>query len=196
MFKLNMIDTQTMGIRKVFRIQQEKFFPLPEYNFSVPRQVGVTVYGRVLDENYSRVLFENPDFDLTTVYLIDRVQKHLSISKEAVKMLRKMGIIEGKMPNIYVSAKVAESMDTKAQYVKNKGFNDDYYKKLIVSYLETYKKGKKSDFVELLSDKLPDTMGLQQKKSKVKNLLSSLKNAGRITLDSENNRLANWILKE
>ena len=30
MFKLNMIDTQTMGIRKVFRIQKEKFFPMPD----------------------------------------------------------------------------------------------------------------------------------------------------------------------
>ena len=50
MVKLNMIDTQTMGIRKVFRIQQEKFFPLPDYDFSVSRQVCVTVYGKVIDE--------------------------------------------------------------------------------------------------------------------------------------------------
>ena len=163
MVKLNMIDTQAMGIRKVFRIQQEKFFPLPDYVFSVARQVGVTVYGKVLDENYSRVLFENPDFDLSTVYLIDRVQKHAPISKKAIKELRRLGVIEGKAPNIYVSAKVAESTDTKAQYVKNKGFDDEYYKKLIISYLEAYKKGKKQDFIELLADKLPDTMDEKQK---------------------------------
>ena len=195
MVKLNMIDTQAMGIRRVFRIQQEKFFPLPDYDFSAPRQVSVTVYGKVLDENYSRVLFENPDFDLSTVYLIDRVQKHAPISKEAIKELRRLGVIEGKAPNIYVSAKVAESTDTKAQYVKNKGFDDEYYKKLIISYLETYKIGKKQDFIELLADKLPDTMDGKQKNSKVRNLLSSLKNEGRITTDSDNKRLANWILQ-
>ncbi len=195
MVKLNMIDTQAMGIRRVFRIQQEKFFPLPDYDFSVPRQISVTVYGKVLDENYSRVLFENPDFDLSTVYLIDRVQKHAPISKEAIKELRRLGVIEGKAPNIYVSAKVAESTDTKAQYVKNKGFDDEYYKKLIISYLETYKKGKKQDFIELLADKLPDTMDDKQKNSKVRNLLGSLKNEGRITTDSDNKRLANWILQ-
>lgn len=195
MVKLNMIDTQAMGIRRVFRIQQEKFFPLPDYDFSVPRQISVTVYGKVLDENYSRVLFENPDFDLSTVYLIDRVQKHAPISKEAIKELRRLGVIEGKAPNIYVSAKVAESTDTKAQYVKNKGFDDEYYKKLIISYLETYKKGKKQDFIELLADKLPDTMDEKQKNSKVRNLLGSLKNEGRITTDSDNKRLANWILQ-
>lgn len=195
MVKLNMIDTQAMGIRRVFRIQQEKFFPLPDYDFSVPRQISVTVYGKVLDENYSRVLFENPDFDLSTVYLIDRVQKHAPIPKEAIKELRRLGVIEGKAPNIYVSAKVAESTDTKAQYVKNKGFDDEYYKKLIISYLETYKKGKKQDFIELLADKLPDTMDDKQKNSKVRNLLGSLKNEGRITTDSNNKRLANWILQ-
>ncbi len=195
MVKLNMIDTQAMGIRRVFRIQQEKFFPLPDYDFSAPRQISVTVYGKVLDENYSRVLFENPDFDLSTVYLIDRVQKHIPISKEAIKELRRLGVIEGKAPNIYVSAKVAESTDTKAQYVKNKGFDDEYYKKLIISYLETYEKGKKQDFIELLADKLPDTMDEKQKNSKVRNLLSSLKNEGRITTDSDNKRLANWILQ-
>lgn len=184
-----------MGIRRVFRIQQEKFFPLPDYDFSVPRQISVTVYGKVLDENYSRVLFENPDFDLSTVYLIDRVQKHVPIPKEAIKELRRLGVIEGKAPNIYVSAKVAESTDTKAQYVKNKGFDDEYYKKLIISYLETYKKGKKRDFIELLADKLPDTMDEKQKKSKVRNLLGSLKNEGRIKTDSDNKRLANWILQ-
>ncbi len=196
MVKLNMIDTQTMGIRKVFRIQQERFFPLPDYNLSIAQQVGVTVYGKVLDENYSRVLFENPDFDISTVYLIDRVQKHAPISKEAIKMLRKLGVIEGKMPNIYISAKIAESTDMKAQYVKNRGLDDEYYKRLIISYLEIYEKGKKQDFIELLADKLPDVMDEKQKRSKIKNLLSSLKNEGKIITDSDNKRLANWILRK
>lgn len=33
-----------MGIRKVFRIQQEKYFPLPDYELSTQNQVGVVVY--------------------------------------------------------------------------------------------------------------------------------------------------------
>lgn len=196
MVKFNMIDTQTMGIRRVFKIQQEKYFPLPDYDLSTSRQVSVVVYGKVIDANYSRVLFENPDFDLTTVYLIDKVQKHEILSKDAVKYLRKLGVVEGKVPNIFISAKVAESIGEKAQYVKNKGFDDDAYKKWILSYLGTYKKGTKQDFIKLLSDKLPDTMSEKQKESKVRNLLSSLRREGTIKLDSDNKRLANWILKE
>ena len=196
MVKFNMIDTQSMGIRKVFRIQQEKYFPLPDYDFSTHNKVEVMVYGKVIDENYSRVLFDNPDLDIETVFLIDGIQKHKEISKEAVKHLRKLGVIEGKMPNVYISAKIAESIDEKAQYVKNKGFDEDAYRKWIISYLETYKSGKKQDFIKLLKDKLPDTLDDKQKESKVRNLLKKLKSEGIITTDSDNKRLANWVLKK
>lgn len=194
MVKLNMIDTQTMGIRRAFKIQQERYFPLPDYDFSTKRQVQVTIYGKILDLNYTRVLYDNPSYDLTTVYLIDRVQKHEPINKDAVKYLRKLGVIEGKVPNLYISAKVAESIDEKAQYVKNKGFDDEAYKKWIISYLETYHKGTRREFLVLLDDKLPATMDAKKKESKVKNLLQALKNDGLITTDSPNKRLANWIL--
>lgn len=194
MVNFNMIDTQTTGIRRAFRIQKERYFPLPDYDLSSINQVKVTVYGKILDDNYTHVIFENPDFDLTTVYLIDCVQKHKMINKDAVKHLRKLGIIEGKMPNIYISAKVAESIDKKGQYIKNKGFEEEAYKKWIVNYLEKFKKGQKKDFVDLLQDKLPDSLTETQKEAKIKYLLRKMKNEGIITTDSTNKRLANWIL--
>lgn len=196
MVNFNMIDTQTTGIRRAFRIQKERYFPLPDYDFTTRNQVKVKIYGKIIDENYTHILFENPEFDLTTVFLIDCVQKHVFIEKVAVKYLRKLGIIEGKMPNIYLSAKVAESIDEKAQYVKNKGFDEEAYSKWIISYLETYKSGKKQDFIKLLKDKLPDTLDDKQKESKVRNLLKKLKTEGIITTDSDNKRLANWVLKK
>lgn len=194
MVNFNLIDTQTTGIRRAFRIQQEKYFPLPDYDFSRKNEVVVKIYGKILDENYTFILFENPNFDLTTVYLVDCVQKHKPINKEAVKYLRRLGVIEGKIPNIYISAKMAASLDEKAQYVKNKGFEEEAYQKWVISYLETYKKGKKQDFIELLKDKLPDTLDDRQKESKVRNLLKKMKKEGLITTDSDNKRLANWVL--
>lgn len=194
MVKFNMIDTQTMGIRRVFRIQQEKYFPLPDYDLSTSKQVKVTVHGKVLDDNYTRVLFNNPDFDLTTVYLIDKVQKHDRISKDAVKYLRKLGVIEGKMPNIFVSASVAETIDEKAQYVKNKGFDDVYYRNLILNYLEKFGKASKEDIRKLLLDKLPDAMGSEQKENKIRNLLYSMRTKGLIERDGPNTKTAKWQL--
>ena len=196
MVKFNMIDTQAMGIRRVFRIQQEKYFPLPEYDLSTFKQVSVVVYGKVLDENYTQVLYKNPDFDLATVYLIDRVQKHIPISKEAVKQLRKLGVIEGKMPNIFISATVAESINEKAQYVKNKGFDESYYQNLVIGYLGKFKKASKDDIRLLLFDKLPDAMGEKQKENKVRNILYSMRVAGLIERDGTNTRTSKWQLSK
>ncbi|MBQ4086851.1 MAG: putative DNA binding domain-containing protein [Clostridia bacterium] len=194
MVKFNMIDTQTMGIRKVFRIQQEKYFPLPDYEFPDNNQVNVTVYGKVIDDNYSRVLFDNPNLEIETVFLIDSVQKHKEITREAIKHLKKLGVIEGKAPNIYLSAKIAESIGKKAQYIKNKAFDEDSYRKWIINYLKTYEKAKKQDFIQLLQEKLPDLLTEKQKEARIKYLLHKMKQEGIITTDSENKRLANWIL--
>ena len=196
MVKLNMIDSQSTGIRRVFRIQKERFFPLPDYDLSNRNQVKVRVYGKILDENYSQILFKNPDFDLETVFLIDCVQKGIKIDKKAVKYLRKLKVIEGKMPNIFLSASISEVIGEKTQYVKNKAFDDQYYKDLILKYLERYGKAKKKDVRELLWDKLPEIMEDKQKEAKVRNLLSALRRKNLITTDSVNQQKSSWILTE
>ena len=189
-----MIDTASMGIRKVYKIQKEKFFPMPDFDFYRQGEVSVAVYGKVLNENYTRILFENPDFDLDTVYIIDRIQKNEPISKEDTKRIRKLGVVEGKAPNLYLSAPLSKAIDEQAQYIKNKGFDDEYYKKLIVDYLKQWKKGKKKDFMDLLFSKLPDVLDEKQKENKVRNLLAAMKATEIINLDSDNRRLANWII--
>lgn len=196
MVKFNMIDTQSMGIRKVFRIQQNKYFPLPDYDLSTYNQVKVTVYGKVLDENYARVLFDNPEFDLETVFLIDQVQKHRHISKDAVKYLRKLNVIEGKIPNIFISSNIAESIGEKAQYVKNKAFDDDYYRQLIISYLNEFDKATKDDIRKLLFEKLPAILNEKQKESKIKNLLYSLSRKGVIKSVGKGTKTSYWVLQD
>lgn len=88
------------------------------YDLSNRQQVKVCVYGKVLDENYSQILFANPDLDLETVFLIDCVQKRIKIDREAIKHLRKLKVIEGKSPNIFLSASVSENIGEQSQYVK------------------------------------------------------------------------------
>ena len=194
MVNFKMIDTASMGIRRVYSIQKEKLFPMPDYDLSRYQQVRVTVYGKVLNDNYTKILFENPDMDLDTVYLLDRVQKGESISRLEAATLRKLGLVEGKIPKLFVSATVAEALDQKAQYIKNKGFDDQYYKQLIVDYLNKWGKGRKNDFEKLLFDKLPDSLTAEQKNTKIRNLLSSLRIHGVIETDSENHQRSNWVL--
>jgi len=196
MVKLNMIDSQSTGIRRVFRIQKERYFPLPDYNFSNRQQVTVCIYGKILDENYSQILFKNPDFDLETVFLIDCVQKGIKIDKEAVKYLRKLNIIEGKMPNIFLSATISETIGEKDRYVKNKAFDNQYYKDLIIKYLEQYGSAKRKDVQTLLWDKLPEIMGDKQKEDKIRNLLTSMRKQGIIMTNSSNQQKSSWILAD
>lgn len=196
MVNFKMIDTASMGIRRVYSIQKEKLFPMPDYNLSKQNEVYVTVYGKVLNENYTKILFEHPDMDLDTVYLLDRVQKGEHITRSEATVLRKMGLIEGKMPKLFISAKVAEALDEKAQYIKNKGLDDGYYKQLIVDYLRKWGRGRKSDFEKLLLDKLPDSLTEQQKNNKIRNLLSGLRISGIIETDSKNHQTSYWVLKK
>lgn len=194
MMNFHMIDTAAMGIRKVFRIQRDKFFPLPDYDLSVSKQVSVVIHGKVLNENYTRVLFDNPSFDLNTVYLIDRVQKNEAITKDELKELRKLGVVEGKLPNIYISATVAEIVGEKAQYIKNKAFDEKYYRELIIEYLKQFHKASRDDVRRLLLDKLPDSLDVKQKENKIRNLLHSMNQQGLIERDGSNHRTSKWQL--
>lgn len=192
MVKLYMIDTATMGIRKVFRIQKEKYFPLPDYDLSVLNQVSVTVYGKVLNSDYMHILYDYPDLDLETVFLLDRVQKGLSISNENIAHLRKLKLVEGRKSNLFLSASVSKSIEGEAQYIKNKGFDDQYYKDLIIEYLKKFNSAKKKDIRVLLWDKLPDILDDKQKERKIGNLLASLKKE-KIIKTSISDR-TEWIL--
>lgn len=195
MAAFGMIDSMSMGIRNVFNILRKRYFPMPDYNFE-QNQVSATIFGRVIDLDYTRLLFDNPDFDLSTVYLIDRVQKKEALSKEQVKYLRKLKVIEGKSPRIYLSAKVAETIEDQTQYIKNKGFDDKYYKKLIVEYIIQFGAASKKDIRKLLLNKLPDVLNDQQKEYKIKNLLTSLRREGVIQFDSSAPGTSRWVIKK
>ena len=87
-------------------------------------------------------------------------------------------------------------MDKKAQYVKNKAFNDDYYKKLILEYLSKFGKASKKEIRELIIDKLPDVLDDKQKENKLRNLLYDMSKKGLIVRDSDNFKNSKWQLPD
>lgn len=196
MVGFNMIDTATSGIKKVFRIQREKFFPMPDYDLSSNDQVSVKVYGKVIDEKYTYILYNHPELDLETVYLLDRVQKgdENALTKDAIKYLRKHGLIEGRSGSLFLSSEVSKSINQEAQYIRNKGFDDQYYKDLIVQYLTKYKSASKRDIRDLLWTKLPDVLSDKQKEDKIHNLLTSLRKNGIIMRTSQSSQNNRWVL--
>lgn len=177
MVNLNMIDTVGSGIRKMFILQKNKFFPLPEYDLS-NNQVKVTITGKVLDIYYANHLAQTPDLNLDEIIVLDRVQKKLSITDEQARHLRKLKLIEGRKPNFYISERVARHTGQGAEYIRHRGLDDSFYKKIICDYLEKFGEARRADIDRLLLDKLPDVLSDDQKAHKTKNLLQSLKNQG------------------
>lgn len=58
---------------------------------------------------------------METAILSDRVQKHKSISAEAVKMLRGKHLVEGRK-NALVAKSIAQATEQESDYSKDKGF--------------------------------------------------------------------------
>lgn len=194
MVKFNMIDTQSMGIRRVYKIQQEKYFPLPDYDLTQRDSVSVTVFGKVLDEKYTKLLFSNPNYDLHTVFLIDQVQKHRKISTQDKRYLRKLGVIEGERNNIYISYGLSKKLDSKAKYIKSKAFDNSYYEKLIIEYLIKYDSATINELRDLLYSKLSDNLSDNQKDNKIRGLLNGLSKQGKIQVVNPRTKKASWKL--
>lgn len=177
MVNLNMIDTIGSGIKKLFNIQRDKFFPLPEYDLS-DHKVKVTITGKVLDSNYARKLAEDKTLSLFEIMLLDKVQKNKKLTNEEYKLLKSKNLIEGKRNNYFISSTIAEITNQKPDYMKLRGINDDYCKKIIIDYIKKFKTAKKADLEEILLEKLGDSMTDIQKKNKIKNILQSLRRDG------------------
>lgn len=193
MRNLNMIDTQGGGIKKIFNFQRERYFPMPDYDFA-GMKVKATLTGRIIDSTFARLLKANPKLTLSDIISLDKVQKGQPIEAVNARRLRRHGMLEGRAPNLFLSARAAEEMDDdaiKAQYIRNRSFDDDYFKKMIVSYLENFHSASRNAFVELLFDKLSDSLSERQKVKKISNLLSQLKRTGVLECIDRNQ----WKLK-
>ena len=196
MVNLNMIDTLGYGIHKMYRSQRERFFPLPDYRHSNKDEVVLEMYGHTIDENYSKLLIEKKDdLDLTEVILLDKVQKGrgADLTDDAVKKLRKKKLIEGRKPNYFISAKIAEITNQKAAYTKNKGFDKIYYLDLIEKAIVEHGFVTRKDVDELLLEKLPDWMTHKQRITKIGHLLSELRVAKKIT-NQGTKKTPQWVL--
>jgi ATP-dependent DNA helicase RecG len=182
MKNLDMIETQGGGIRKIFNFQKQRFFPLPDYNFD-DNKVKVTITGKVLDENFARILIKNLNLGLDEIILLDKVQKHKEITEIEFKHLKKARYIEGRRPNIYLSHDIIESTsdeNLQAEYLANRSFDDSHFKEMILECLKKWGKTKRDKIDNLIIPKLSTALSEEKKKNKVTNYLSALRIEGKI----------------
>ena len=196
MVSFNMIDTIGRGIRKVFTEQQKRYFPMPDYQIDqAKKEVSVKIYGKLINEQYYRLLKANPDLSLYDCIALDMVQKHETIDKDIADRLRKLHLVEGRYPKLFLSAYTAKTVDNKelkTEYIRNKSFNDLHFKDMIVQYLRSFGGATRSELNTLLQTKLSDVLTEEQKIRKIGNMLSALKKDGVIRLSEKKK----WILVE
>jgi ATP-dependent DNA helicase RecG len=195
MVNLNMIDTIGSGIKRMFTRQRERSFPMPDYELDDPKKVAVRLTGQVLDENYTQLLLSQTELDLMDVIALDKVQKNRPIDEESFKRLKVRKLIEGRRPNLFVSAKIAAATGDKATYIKNRAFDKQYYKDMVVEYLERFGEATRKDLDELLLEKLSDKLDPKQKRHSITNLLQEMKRAGQIMPDGTT-RWAKWRMSK
>ena len=179
MVNLRMIDTMGFGIRDVmFKGQAKRFFPLPDFDLTENNHVKIRLQGRFIDENYSRMLLNLPDMSWPEVLALDQIQKGAAPDNAALQLLRKRGLVEGRKPSLHISATVAKATGQKADYIRARGQDDQYYRKMIVDYLAKFHEASREDLRKLLLTKLPDVLSDKQKETKIHNLLTTLRKGG------------------
>ena len=180
MVALNLIDTLGYGIHRMMEGQRQRFFPLPDYDLSQPGAVRMALPGTILDAAYSRLLIQKAELPLEDVVALDRVQKRMPLDDKTARHLKKAGLIEGRKPNFHVSAVVASAADAKAAYIKTRGLDEGYYRKLVGEYLEKFRHASRADIDKFLKSKLSDALDGHQKETKISNLLTRMRKGGEI----------------
>ncbi|MEK6284360.1 MAG: RNA-binding domain-containing protein [Acidobacteriota bacterium] len=193
MVNLNMIDTIGSGIKKMFTLQWQRSFPMPDYELGEPNKVAVRLTGRELDENYTRLLMSRTEIDLMDVIALDKVQKKRLLDNEAFKRLKQRKLIEGRRPNLFVSARVAAATGDKAAYIKHRAFDKAHYKSMVISYLERFGEASRPEMDRLLVEKLSDVLDEMQKRNFVTNLLQEMKRE-KLVRPQGATRAAKWVL--
>ena len=166
MVHYNMIDTVGRGIKKIFTLQRERFFPMPDYDIDKEEKtVGVTVYGKVIDERYTALLKSSNKLTLKECLWLDAIQKHRPITKAALEHLREKKLIEGKGRDTNISLGVARMTHQVPQYTKNKGLAYETLIKLILQLAHNAGEDgfKRNDAFETVENALPGTKNPKEK---------------------------------
>ena len=166
MVHFNMIDTVGRGIKKIFTLQRERFFPMPDYDIDKEEKtVGVTIYGKVIDERYTALLKSSNKLTLKECLWLDAVQKHRPITKAALEHLREKKLIEGKGKDTNISLGVARMTHQVPQYTRNKGLAYETLTKLILQLAQNAGEDgfKRNDAFETVENALPGTKSPKEK---------------------------------
>ena len=195
------------GFNKIFTelLSKGKRIPVPEETqYSLTFIVEAEIISeRLLELSAEYKKLKGKDVDMDALLVLNTILNNGKTSfsqlestpnisrytlKYALEELLDLGFIEttGKASGLLYILHSSKQINAreKASYIKNKGFDDDYYRKLIVEFLRKFGSASREDIHKLLVDKLPGTLTQKQKFYKVGNLLAFLRKNGHIVTDN------------
>ena len=125
------VDVSGRGINFIYQKQLDKYFPAPDFishcDDFYNEAFKIRIYGKVIDQKFSEILINHPDFNILKIVLLDKIQKGLGkeVNQKEAQKLKKEELIDGTRPRYILSSKVAEILGKVAEYTKKKGFSDD-----------------------------------------------------------------------
>jgi ATP-dependent DNA helicase RecG len=173
MVNLNMIDTIGSGIKKMFTIQRERFFPLPTYDISDENHTEVMIHGELINENYSRQLKKHPELSLGDVILLDKVQKKQPVSETEIRHLRDLNLVAG----------VASELQVAGNYTKI-SYQD--YRQMILDLLHQNGSATREDIVKMILPTLSPDETMEKRLRKITNIVAKLSKQEKIIKNTSN----------
>ena len=161
MVNLNMIDTIGSGIKKMFLIQRDRYFPMPTYDISNEKHTEVTLHGELINENYSRILKKHPELSLDDVIALDKVQKKKSISETEIEHLRDLKLVAG----------LASELQVAGNYTKI-SYQD--YKQMILDLIAQKGSATREDIVKIIMPTLSPDIPIEKRQKKISNIIGEI----------------------
>lgn len=176
MVELGLMEVQGGGILRMFEIQRQRCFALPDYDLSRPDTVIVTVPGRIIDENYNRLLYDQPDLPLEDVLLLDRVQKSLPISRLDQQRLAEEGLVTGPPESPTIRRPTRDPGNRRDRRATTREQQRDEVLALIARQGPVGR----AEIEEVVLPQLPDEFSEARKRTVITNLIQELRRSGRI----------------
>ena len=182
MVNLNMIDTVGSGIKKMFTIQKDRFFPMPDYDISDETRTRVTILGEIINDNYAHLLKTRPELSLEDVIALDKVQKKMPISENEIQRLKELKLV----------AEVATGLQIMGLYPI---ISYQEYKQMILDIITRKGSATREDIINLIMPTLSPDIPIEKRQRKISNITAKLAyNDNQIKNISNSTKASVWVL--
>lgn len=180
MIMVKMMENAHSGIRKMFKVQRDRFFPLPEYSIS-ERGVTVILSGKLLEPEMLELFSGYKSLPLYDLYLLNKLRLCGArvLTREQISHLRERRLISGRAPYRLEGLKPEEDFCREHYFSEDTRLMD-----VIKVFLE--EKGElgatKSEILAAVEGTFSNRLSQEQREHKVKNLLQEMRKNKVITL--------------